>query len=47
MKVVKGIKLSLHAARAISKLNRTFLEKWIEEGFKQPRPFPFRILKGE
>lgn len=38
MKKVKKIEISLPAARAISKLNRTFLERWVREAFEQPRP---------
>lgn len=47
MKRVKEIKLSLHAARVISELNETFSERWIRKGFKQPRPFSFKVLKGK
>ena len=43
MKNVKKIKISLLAARAISKLNRTFLERWAKEAFEQPRP----LFKGK
>lgn len=47
MKSVKEIKLSLHTARVISKLNETFSERQIKKGFKQPRPFSFKISKGK
>ena len=46
MKSIKKIKISLYAARIISKSNRTFLGRSARVAFEQPRPFPFRILKG-